>query len=82
MEWVEDIVLDFINKKFKQSKGSTELEKANEVYEYITSKSAIELSDELKNTKYDINYTRKYAVSAAYQLMGKCLWRMTCGKKS
>lgn len=82
MEWIEDIVLDFINTKFKQSKKSTELEKAQEVYDYICSKTAAELSDELKNKKFDINYARKYAVYASYQLMCKCSWRMICGPKN
>lgn len=73
MVFIENIAREFVYKKFNQSKKTRNFEKAQEAYDYVTSKTPAEISKEIGNTEFDEAMIWKNAMNIAYKLMGKYL---------
>lgn len=75
MKWIDEIADDFVNDMFNKSQKPTDLEKAQEVFEYIGSKTPEELAEEMNISSKDWNLgcAWQYASHSAYLKMWRYL---------
>ena len=73
MKWIDEIARDFVVERFYQSTKESDFEKAQEVHQYINSKTPEEISLEMGNKEFDIAIAWRYASNYAYRLMGQYL---------
>lgn len=67
-KWIDEIAADFVNDLIKKSKQPTAMLKAQEVHDYIGSKTSEELAIEININAKDWNLDRawRYAEQASY----------------
>ena len=70
-KWIDEIAADFVNDLIKKSKQPTAMLKAQEVHDYIGSKTSEELAIEMNINAKDWNLDRawRYAEQAAYSMV-------------
>ena len=70
-KWIDEIAADFINDLIKKSKQPTDMLKAQEVHDYIGSKTSEELAIEMNISSKDWNIydAWQYAEQAAYSMV-------------
>ena len=70
-KWIDEIAADFVNDLIKKSKQPTDMLKAQEVHDYIGSKTSEELAIEMNINAKDWNLDRawQYAEQAAYSMV-------------
>lgn len=76
MKWIDEIAEDFVLDLFQKSKKETDLEKAKEVHEYISSLTPEELAKEINTSEFVPSYAWREAEQAAYRLM----WNVSMGR--
>ena len=70
-KWIDEIAADFVNDLIKKSKQPTDMLKAQEVHDYIGSKTSEELAIEMNISSKDWNIydAWQYAEQAAYSMV-------------
>ena len=70
-KWIDEIATDFVNDLIKKSKQPTAMLKAQEVHDYIGSKTSEELAIEMNISSKDWNIydAWQYAEQAAYSMI-------------
>ena len=70
-KWIDEIAADFVNDLIKKSKQPTAMLKAQEVHDYIGSKTSEELAIEMNISSNDCNIydAWQYAEQAAYSMV-------------
>lgn len=70
-KWIDEIADDFVNDLIKKSKQPTAMLKAQEVHDYIGSKTSEELAIEMNiNAKdWDLDRAWQYAEQSAYSMV-------------
>lgn len=70
-KWIDEIAADFVNDLIKKSKQPTDMLKAQEVHDYIGSKTSEELAIEMNINAKDWNIydAWQYAEQAAYSMI-------------
>lgn len=70
-KWIDEIAVDFVNDLIKKSKQPTAMLKAQEVHDYIGSKTSEELAIEMNINAKDWNLDRawRYAEQVAYSMV-------------
>ena len=70
-KWIDEIAADFVKDLIKKSKQPTEALKAQEVHDYIGSKTSEELAIEMNISSKDWNIydAWQYAEQAAYSMV-------------
>ena len=70
-KWIDEIAADFVNDLIKKSKQPTAMLKAQEVHDYIGSKTSEELAIEMNIDAKDWNLDRawRYAEQDAYSMV-------------